>query len=555
MNKNAILMTNTSPHFDNDLIPMLINRIPQLGDFNYSDDVWYFNHKHKDSRAKLYYVVRFHNIDEPYKNLLKYYTLIKNSSIFLRQQRIYYFIEFINFLKTNYPDLHLENVNRQIINAFEYSITLDTSKKQNIKSALYGAVNDVFKTMKAFPEFPSVVPTKLINPFKQENSKNGDKLIPAHVVKKLDVIMKNMSIPMPLEFRTFYWLVRSFPNRSTEILSMNRDCLKTFFSEYTLSIPTFKQNGGYIQPEIKPIPVIYTGHGKFVIDLVKELQEQTKQLLENDTLPENGREEFLFIGRYYNFSDNNGCVDFKLNYRFKNIRNLTNIEMNRYLKELAKIVGLVDEDGLPYKVTSHQFRHNATTDRVYKVGYTMEQIVKLTGHKNVNMPLQYVHQLKEKHKEVHLNIGNLKSENPSPVSFKGRIMNLDDKTVNYLSKDMNKYLTWEVNGKKGVGICGDISGCNPKGTSTLFECYACEWFIPKADYYEDYSKEYQYWNDIIERIGDNPNRASQLENAIRNVSYLERILDICKSGISQYREQVADKYNKQFSLETGEKNE
>ena len=46
-------------------------------------------------------------------------------------------------------------------------------------------------------------------------------------------------------------------------------------------------------------------------------------------------------------------------------------------------------------------------------------------------------------------------------------MNLDNQTINFLSKDVNKYLTWEANGKKGVGICGDISGCNPKGTSIL----------------------------------------------------------------------------------------
>ena len=34
------------------------------------------------------------------------------------------------------------------------------------------------------------------------------------------------------------------------------------------------------------------------------------------------------------------------------------------------------------------------------------------------------------------------------VSFKGRIMNLDNQTINFLSKDVNKYLTWEANGKR-----------------------------------------------------------------------------------------------------------
>ena len=44
---------------------------------------------------------------------------------------------------------------------------------------------------------------------------------------------------------------------------------------------------------------------------------------------------------------------------------------------------------------------------MYQVGYTMEQIVKLTGHKNINMPSHYLHQLKERQKEVHLNMSEL----------------------------------------------------------------------------------------------------------------------------------------------------
>lgn len=47
--------------------------------------------------------------------------------------------------------------------------------------------------------------------------------------------MKNMDVNIPLEFRTFYWLIRSFPNRGTEILSMKRNCLKTFIANIQLA--------------------------------------------------------------------------------------------------------------------------------------------------------------------------------------------------------------------------------------------------------------------------------------------------------------------------------
>ncbi|HHL0974576.1 TPA: tyrosine-type recombinase/integrase [Bacillus cereus] len=354
--------------------------------------------------------------------------------------------------------------------------------------------------------------------------------------------MKNMNVNIPLEFRTFYWLIRSFPNRGTEILSMKRECLKSFYSEYTISIPTFKQNGGYYNPEIKAIPVIYSGHGKFVVDLIEQLKLQTERLLKNYHLNDRDQKDYLFIGRYLTLhNDGNGNVDIRYDKRYKFVRSLDNIAMNRYLKSLATIIGIVDENGNQYTVTSHQFRHNAVTDRMYQVGYTMEQIVKLTGHKNINMSSHYLHQLKERQKEVHLNIGELKGIEKNAVSFKGRIMNLDTQTINFLSKDLNKYLTWEANGKKGVGICGDISGCNPKGTSILFECYACEWFIPRADYYADYKKEREYWQAAIERIGTDTKRASQLENAIRNISYLERIIEICEKGMDQYQTDIVDK--------------
>ena len=57
----------------------------------------------------------------------------------------------------------------------------------------------------------------------------------------------------------------------------------------------------------------------------------------------------------------------------------------------------------------------------------------------------------------------------------------------------------------------------------------------KADYYHDYKKEHEYWQAVIERVGTDTRRASQLENAIRNVSYLERIIEICEKGIEQYQ--------------------
>ncbi|WP_227937010.1 hypothetical protein [Alkalihalobacillus deserti] len=64
-----------------------------------------------------------------------------------------------------------------------------------------------------------------------------------------------------------------------------------------------------------------------------------------------------------------------------------------------------------------------------------------------------------------------------------------------------------------------------------FECYSCNWFVPKAEYYEDYKIELEYWTKVMEREEGNPSRAAHFENVVRNVNCLERIVKICHNGL------------------------
>lgn len=58
---------------------------------------------------------------------------------------------------------------------------------------------------------------------------------------------------------------------------------------------------------------------------------------------------------------------------------------------------------------------------------------------------------------------------------------------------------------------------------------------------EDYKQEYVYWSDVMNRNSDNPKRAAHFENAVRNVSYLERIIEICNKGIAEYNDDLINK--------------
>lgn len=157
---------------------------------------------------------------------------------------------------------------------------------------------------------------------------------------------------------------------------MNRDCLKSFYSEYVIHIPTFKQNGGYERDEPKLISLIYSGHGKYVIDLVKKLQHQTEKLANFSASPEVNK-DYLFVVRHWGFVNNNGDIGIRFDPRYKQkVTNWKGFRVNDLLKQLALILDIRDKNGELIIPTTHQFRHNAVTDRLYTVGYTTEQVRK-----------------------------------------------------------------------------------------------------------------------------------------------------------------------------------
>ncbi|WP_010649693.1 tyrosine-type recombinase/integrase [Oceanobacillus massiliensis] len=543
MTKNNLVFETFPLYNKQSLEELLKNRINQLGDFSFEDDKWYYSKKNDNPLRKEDFIVNFYQVPIQYKNELKYYALLSTGLPRVIRTKCNKISQFLKFIDKTYLGLPIAEITRSHVNAYEYQLRLKNSATY-VKQGYYAAIQDFFMKLTDFDDTPNTVPTKNINPFRYIKEKSKRKPIPKKVIRSWDRIMKDQDISIPLEFRTFYWLIRSFPNRISELLSMRRDCLKSFYSEYLIQIPTTKQSGGYIQEEIKTIPVAYSGHGKYVINLIQQLQEQTEELLLKNNIEEDIRTDFLFIVQQWGFKNNGEKPSVRY---YDQIFHLKKHKINALFKQLAEILDFRDDLNQLIIPTSHQFRHNAVTDRAYAVGYTLEQIRRLTGHKNEVMPKHYTHQLIEKHKEIHLGIENLRSSNDSPVEFRGKIMNLDERTTKQLSREPRRYLTWEANGKKGVGICSDITGCNPKGTSVHFECYACDWFVPKLEYLKDYKAEYEYWMDVVDRTSGDTKRAAHFENAIRNVSYLERILKICENGIEHFKEEKLqeqlDKFN------------
>lgn len=572
---------NIYTHLD-ELKQQLKQKGKSFGDFSFDDDTWFCNRLINKVAYPSEYTIKFNNISPQYKESLKYYCLlaIPDITVSTVKDKIKYFKDFLQYLNRYFPDYKLTNINRKIISQYEQYLN-DNIPSKPLKRHKYGAITSILKTLSDFPNFPNEIPTKKTNPFNEETTRNPENYIPEGIVRQLDIIMLDETNVIPLSLRLTYWLQRSFPNRIREVCSINADCLKPLYSYYTISVPTTKENGGYLNPDFKLIPILNTGHGIFIINLIKKMQEKRREYLKKfpfDKLHENllilsptftlKKVRGVLKVKYYavncneikklhklypslspkeisNILKDKGIdlhpesvkrylkLDLKSTYRF--LKPYTGRSFNKFLNQICSLFDIKDNKGNIFRITSHQFRHNATTDRLY-AGYTMDQVRTIKGDKNNSFLSPYSHQQKEFHKKIWLESTQLKSPNQAPVEFRGIITNLTDPIVTQrLQRNPATYLTWEANKKKGVGLCSNILGCHPKGTSIHFECYECDWFIPKAEYIEDYQKELDYWTEKMNTTANSPNRAAIFENAIRNVNILERIISICNNGIQEYK--------------------
>ncbi|KUP25795.1 hypothetical protein [Paenibacillus sp. DMB5] len=516
----------------------LRKKVTQYGEFTFDDDKWYCSKKHKDTRRNSVYTLYFEKVPPKYKDLLKYYALFKKGAIHGKQKEIIYIRYFLEYLLKYHPKTKLNKVSKEII--YQYEVYIGENLTPSSKLRYYLGIKNFFKVMKNFPELPDINPTKLKNPFKEFRKNNDDKYIPLEVIQQWDKHMKNDVLDIPIEIRTAYWILRSFPNRSHEVFGSKLDALTRGFSYYILNVPTWKQNGGYDYEELKEIPIIDVGHGGYLIRLLQELKALNEKRLREFEVPKH-KKQGLFSCRWFRFKKIEGSlVAYEAPYHKDKFSALTVDKFNRCIKDLAGFLNIKDKNGKTYAPTSHQFRHNAITDRIYVGGYSSEQVSVLSKHKNMAMLSRYRHPLHDAMRKI---LSDKKSSSETaPVEVKGKYWNLDEKTVKILEKSKpDAYLTWEAGGIKGVGICSQIDKCNPKGTSHHFECYECDWFVPKAEYIDYYRKELEHWKKRMIQYANHPKWLPAFENAVRNALLVERIINICENGIEKHKEELLQK--------------
>lgn len=499
---------------------MLLKRLSQIGsNIRFEADKWVCDTRVKSAGQVMSdYTLYFASIPVKYKELFKYFILIRLGSVGVRtlNASLTYYKHLFNFLDESKNYLSLKDVDKKFVKDFElyiYNLNLAKSTKESI----WSCSKIFFDSLSGWGELPKKNPFGAINPFKRtrKDYKSDDKYVPELVTNQLDNLFKDKSIS--IHERLVYWLLRAIPSRISEITGMKIDCLKpSYDNKLVLFIPTWKQNGGHMQPELRSIYLNPEGElEKFLIEMIKQQQQIALSL--QDKVKTKG---YLFT--YQNPREKKGEKAFLiLNRRI----------IQDSFNSICKKKNVKDDEGNDFRLTPHQLRHNGITDRI-EAGFSFIEIRDMTNHKGNSMIWNtYYHPRKEvtlsRQKKL-LKLSKNNNETKKPIYFKGRILNLDTHIEERILKNPRAYRIME--GEHSIGICSDVTGCR----SSMFECLDCEYFVVNAGDLEYFKKQVSAWKIKVEQFNG---RKQALENAQHNLKLHKSIVERIEMQVELLKEE------------------
>ncbi|MED0666066.1 tyrosine-type recombinase/integrase [Bacillus badius] len=474
---------------------------------NFEDEEWILDNSLKtQSVAKGVKTLYFTSIPLKHKEAVKIFALVRlssNKSVRTIANNIHGISKFLNYLLEELGDLPLEKVNKKVIYGFqEYLDSLPVAHRS--KESIWTGMSSFCSTLAGYDKIPHIRFGS--NPFSIPRHKRTtkSKYIEESILKQLDVIFEDEKIP--LVYRTAYWICRLIPNRITEVASMRIGCIKPYMQERVISIPSFKQNGGHLEPEIKQIAVIEEGKGEFLLNLIRRQEEASKDI---QRYMKDDEKNYLFTY----FSSQYIPTQNKYKELIGNINKIAILNegtFNRMIKVMCKRYNVLDERGEPVNLSSHMFRHNAITDRLYE-GFRLVDIMAMTNHKSSTMITEsYVHVQED---ELRKKSEKILNEDKSEVLFRGKIINTENPTK--ASQILRRPFAHKIG---RLGLCSDIRNC----PSEMFECLSCENFVPNADELDHFVEQVEQWETKLNMFKDHP---FMKENAEYNLKLHRNIVE------------------------------
>lgn len=323
-----------------------------------------------------------------------------------------------------------------------------------------------------------------------------DKYIPEEVADILDDMFIGDD-QIPLVHRAIYWCMRLYPNRIEEVVSMTKDCLKKISeNRYMLTIPVSKTAGNVEKPEYKRFEIIYEGIGRFFIDLLLEQKKQAETLLPDTA--------FLFASRKICWKRHRGTTVYGYEETGKKGYVVHEKIVQMFWLRLSKRLALKDKDGDYVSVTTHKFRHNASTDRLLSGIFRELDVMQETGHKNTRM--------------INENYAHKPEPEERPPAFNGKI------TDNVRREQAILRMPYAMR-IPGLGICSDNRDCG----QGMAKCLKCDHVRIDPGMIDYMRHEYDIWKEKLEKV-----------TKIGNDSYAR----VCREWIEAY-ETAFDKLEKE----------
>lgn len=501
----------------------------------WDDRIWFFDRikrsaGHADGDYKVYFV----SVPERHLELVRFWTVLSmrnNKSCKTVSANVSHICRFLKFLVRECGDPKMSDVNRLTIEAYEDELREARDIKASSKEAMWGAVNNLFRDMLTWPQMPNKTPVPPGNPFNRRelDRKHASRLVPDMVLEQLDAAYRDERLP--LEDRLTYWILRSIPSRVGEVCSIKLDCLRPYSYNnrqgFILTIPDFKQSANQHRPRTKLIHILDEGHGKFLLDMVREQRTVAEGL--QGTLSDASRgylmvsprkryiESMLTGGRAAEDRDDIGQATV-----------LTGHLVRKRMKTVSDYFEVTGPDRKPYDAISHCFRHNGITERLYE-GFTYVEIRDMSGHKgNQMLTTAYAH-TKEEEIKARAKEKREKCEQGPPVLFQGRIMNMSPEMEEKLLRNPRAYRIGDL------GICSDITSCG----NDLFECLDCDYLVPDADNEEYYIAEIERWSARVVKHTKSGN-TSLAEHASYMANLHEKQLDRIRLSLEMRSEEVSN---------------
>ena len=296
---------------------------------------------------------------------------------------------------------------------------------------------------------PDAVPTVQIftgNEFTGINRRMKIDFIPDEVMVQINIALKTEENPY-LKYGII--ILESTGMRLGDLLKLRTDCVKPHLvSGYTISWFDHKN-----RRERPPMPVrAECAHAvQKLIEITEHLREEAGESIK----------DVLFIYR---------CP---MSHLGGQVVVPTQQTMRNWLKDFVKKNNILDTDGKPYNLTSHQFRRTLGTDMLSK-GTDLNVIQQVLGHSDPSVTKRFYADVKDKDRaETFKNIGII-----------GNIDLIDD--FSFESSDEKDW--FQANKHKGAALCDgyctkpfeDGKVCDR--LLKRHKCYSCSRYITTPEY-------------------------------------------------------------------------